>query len=503
MSEQNARKSTMAKDTLIYMIAKGFEGVVGVLTISAMSRIYLPEEVGKYSAINIAVTTIAMVCIQWLVQSVLRYINKYDLENMQKQFYSTVFFSWLKVNLIVGFVFSFFIVILNFGSNIPLFADILKNYPNDLLISVLLMFFTYNTSQLIIAMLAGTRKSKTNLALSVINVTGKLLAIILFNKLFYVDIKWLFLSYVIFDFITAFLGTIKLQIFKYISLKENSSEILENLKIYGMPLMGNMIATSILNKSDIYIITGYLGEDKAGIYQTNYSIIASAFIVVSSGVMRGSYPTIVRTWSEGKKDMAEKLIGDAIRFYLLVSIPAVFGVFALSDYVAKTLFEAQYFEGNNVMGFVALGMMFLGLTEYAIKPWELNAKTKEIFKRSMISGIFNIIINLAFIKIFGYKFAGISTFLSFLLYFIIAKNGTKEYMKFNVDKLSLARILISGFVMYALILVMKTFLNSNIFTLSLLVILGMLIYAIALYFTGEAKNEINAILIKIKNKFKL
>ncbi len=364
------------------------------------------------------------------------------------------------------------------------------------------MFFTYNTSQLIIAMLAGARKSKTNLALSVLNVSGKLISIILFNKFFNVDIKWLFLSYVIFDFITSAIGSIKLKIFQYISFKENSNEILENLKIYGMPLMGNMIATSILNKSDIYIITGYLGEDKAGIYQTNYSIIASAFVVVSSGVMRGSYPTILRTFSEGKKDMAQKLIKDAIRFYLLFSIPAVFGVFALSDYVAKSLFEIQYFEGNNIMGFVALGMLFLGLTEYAIKPWELNAKTKEIFKRSMISGIFNIILNLAFIKIFGYKFAGISTFLAFLLYFILAKNGTKSYMKFDIDKLSLARILISSFAMYGLILIFKKFLNANIFSLGLLVLFGLFIYIIFLiiflYLTGEAKNEINAILRKIK-----
>ncbi|MDE6181585.1 MAG: lipopolysaccharide biosynthesis protein, partial [Eubacteriales bacterium] len=359
---------------------------------------YLPEEIGKYSTINIAITTIAMVAIQWLIQSVLRYINKYDLENMQTKFYSTVFYSWLKVNVIIGLIFSFFILILTLGKGIPIFNNILKNYPFSLLIVSLLMFFTYNTSQLVIAMLAGERKSKTNLVLSVVNVFGKLGALIVFNKLFSVRIEWLFLSYIIFDFITAFFGIIKLKIFKYISFKEYSNEILETLKIYGMPLMGNMIATSVLNKSDIYIITGFLGEDKAGIYQTNYSIIASAFTLLATGVMRGSYPTIVRTWSEGKKDMAEKLIGDAIRFYLLVSVPAVFGIFALSDNVAMVLFEQQYFEGHSIMGFVALGMMFLGLTEYAIKPWELNSKTKEIFKRSMISGILNIILNMYKVK---------------------------------------------------------------------------------------------------------
>ena len=77
MSNKNNKNQAMAKDTIIYMIAKGIEGIVGVLTISAMSYIYVPEQTGRYSTINIAITTVAMVLIQWLVQSGLKYINKY------------------------------------------------------------------------------------------------------------------------------------------------------------------------------------------------------------------------------------------------------------------------------------------------------------------------------------------------------------------------------------------------------------------------------------------
>ena len=152
------------------------------------------------------------------------------------------------------------------------------------------------------------------------------------------------------------------------------------------------------------------------------------------------------------------------------------------------------------MGFVALGMMFLGLTEYAIKPWELNARTKEIFKRSMISGILNIILNVVFIRVFGYKFAGISTFLAFYIYFILAKNGTKEHMPFNLNVKSLYRILISIFIMGVSIIFIKIFLPINIITLCLLVFIGMLVYILSLYFTGEAKNEIDIIINKLKRK---
>ncbi len=490
----NTKSQAMAKDTIIYMIAKIIEGIVGVLTISAMSYIYVPEQTGRYSTINIAITTVAMVLIQWLVQSVLRYINKYELDNEQDKFFSTVFFSWFKVNIIVFFISSFVILLLSLG----FFKSITNIYPLSLIIVSVVMFFTYNTSQLVIGMLAGVRKSKINLVLSVINVVGKLLSIIILNKFFTTKIEWIFVSYIIFDFITVLIGFIKLDIKKHIKKDYFDKEILKVLKMYGMPLMGNMIATSVLNKSDIYVIQYFLGEDKVGIYQTNYSIIASAFTLLAAGAMRGSYPTIIRTWSEGDTELTKTLIGNAIRTYFLISLPAVVGVFCISDFVASVLFEAKYFEGHTIMGFVALGMMFLGLTEYAIKPWELNARTKEIFKRSMISGILNIILNLLFIKIFGYKFAGISTFLAFFVYFLLAKNGTKEHMPFNINKLSLCRILISVFIMGAFILAVKMFLPINIITLCILVFLGMIVYTLALYFTGEAKNEINIIINKLK-----
>ena len=74
-----------------------------------------------------------------------------------------------------------------------------------------------------------------------------------------------------------------------------------------------MITTSVLNKSDIYIITAVLGESAAGIYQTNYSLIATDYTLLSATVMRGSYPTILRTWAEGDKEATARLISEAVR----------------------------------------------------------------------------------------------------------------------------------------------------------------------------------------------
>lgn len=129
----------------------------------------------------------------------------------------------------------------------------------------------------------------------------------------------------------------RLKIFKYLKGGKGSKEILKELKDYGTPLMGNMITTSVLNKSDIYIITAVLGASAAGIYQTNYSLIATAFTLLSASVMRGSYPTILRTWAEGDKEATSRLISEAVRMYLLLAVPATVGVAAVSDVMATAL----------------------------------------------------------------------------------------------------------------------------------------------------------------------
>ena len=497
-----SKKGAMAKDTVIYMLAKGIEGVVGVVTMSVMTYLFATFQMGLYSTVNIAITTIGMVAIQWLVQSVLRYVNKYDILNQQKEFYSTVFSAWKSVNVGVALIALIIILVVKtFFGNIPVVAKFTENYSYALMILGVLWFITYNTSQLMIAMLAAVREAKLNLLLSLITVCGKLGLMWLFCKLFGSRVEWIFLSYFITDGVTSLIGMTRLKIFKYLKGGKGSKEILKELKDYGTPLMGNMITTSVLNKSDIYIITAVLGASAAGIYQTNYSLIATAFTLLSASVMRGSYPTILRTWAEGDKDATARLISEAVRMYLLLAVPATVGVAAVSDVMATALFEQAYVEGHSIMFWVAFGMMFLGLTEYSIKPWELTANTKAIFKRSLIGGAVNVGLNLILIKLLGsYYIASVTTFIGFFVYFLLARYGTRSQLRWKLKGKSLFRILLSAGIMYLAIYILKIFMPFNKINLVLFVFCGMIVYGLVLYISGEVKNEANLVLNKTIKK---
>ncbi|MCD7905622.1 MAG: lipopolysaccharide biosynthesis protein [Clostridiales bacterium] len=492
--EQGSGKGAMAKDTVIYMLAKGCEGVVGVLMVSAMSRIYVPEQMGIYSTVNIAVTTIAMFACQWLVQSVMRYINKYEMGGRLREFYSTAFFSWVRVNLAIIFLAAVFLIFIN-GSG----SGFLDAYSMPVLISACFMFITYSSAQLVIAMLAAVRWAKTNLFLSVVNICGKLVLLVLFNKLWGSRIEFIFISYCLLDLFSTVFGVYKLDMFKYIDHKGFDRKVFGDLFAYGFPLMGNLITTQILNKSDVYIITFFQGKGAAGIYSTNYSLVSSAFTMLSAAVMRGSYPTILRTWSEGKKEQAGKLVNEAVRMYLVLGVPAVCGVFALQDVISGVLFDPEYYSGNIIMGPVALGMMFLAVTEYSIKGWELNAMTKQIFYRSLIGGAVNVIINLIFVPLFGIITAAVSTFIGFFAYFLLARYGTRKLLRFKLPIKTYVRIIGSSLLMWLVLMLLKNILPQNILSLGGMVVFGIIIYFGTLIVSGELKGEL-AVVIKKKGR---
>ncbi|MCC8015320.1 MAG: lipopolysaccharide biosynthesis protein [Eubacterium sp.] len=492
--EQTKGKSAMAKDTIIYMLAKGCEGIVGVLTVSAMSRIYAPELMGVYSTVNIAVTTAAMFACQWLVQSVMRYINKYEISGRLKEFYSTAFFSWIRVNLAIIFLAAVFLIFIKNSG-----AAFLESYPMPVLVSAGFMFITYSSAQLVIAMLAAVRRAKTNLFLSVVNICGKLLLLLLFTRLWGGKVEFIFISYCLLDLFSTVFGSYKLQMAKYISRSSFDRAVFADLFAYGFPLMGNLITTQILNKSDVYIITFFSGKAEAGIYTTNYSLVSAAFTMLSAAVIRGSYPTILRSWSEGKKKQVAELVNEAVRMYLLLGVPAVCGVFALSDVISGTLFAPEYLRGHIIMGPVALGMLFLAVTEYCIKGWELNSLTKQIFYRSLIGGVVNVVINLIFVPKFGIITAAVSTFFGFFVYFLLARYGTRKLLKFHLPLKTYFRIIGSGVLMLVVLTVLKHFLPTNVLTLAGLVIAGMIIYFASLILSGEVKDELKIVLNKMKH----
>lgn len=484
------KSRSMTIDTIVYMIAKIIEGIIGVVTISVYTYCFIPEEFGKYNIVNLTIVTSALIMMDWLSKAIMRYINEYN--NNQVKFYSTIFFLWLKIT-------AFIVIILSIGIYIyTLFNNSLKS----ILWISLIMFITYSTNIIVSNILVVKRKIKLNLILSLSSSILKLASALILVKLFGAKIEWILIPNIVFDFIVIIISIFKLDIINYISYSNYSKSIYNKFIIYGIPIIGLTISTSILYNSDRYIIRFFIDSAAVGIYYANYSLMSSAFSMLSVAIMKGSYPSILKAWSENNKSQTIDLISQAVRYYLLISVPAIIGVAVLAESLAKLILDSQYIEGYTVMKWVALGMTFLGLTEYSNKYWELEVNTKVIFKYSFISGITNIMLNIILVPIIGYKVAAITTAIGFFIYLVLSLNGSRKNFKWTLTKVNYIKIICSAVIMGIVLKIIINILNVSFINFILIVILGIFIYLLCLYVSGEIKGEVLLITNFLKIKFK-
>jgi len=490
----NEVRKIMVKDTMLYLPARIIEGVIGLLTISLYTRYFAPDVYGTYGIITSTVNISTLLLLGWLIQSVFRYVNSFDGSKKQALFFSTSFTLWISINGIILILGLAGIFILSRNN---------ETWLTQLYILVIFMFISYNTTQILTSVLSATRRTKLLLALSIFSVTAKLLLTTVFVYYYKTNSTTpaaAVVSHIIIDAVFILVAVQRTRIYRYITFKFFSKKVLRKFLIYSMPLVGVNITMSVLNLSDRYVITPILGTEKMGIYHANYSISSSVFSFILVAVMRGVYPVILKTWRQNNKQQTEQFLSQAVRYYLLVSIPAFTGISILADTISKLFLDVEFYEQGFVIIWVAAGMLFFGLAEYSNKAWELTSNTNPLFYNTVISAVINLGINIAFIPVYGYRAAAVSTALSYLVYLTLSLVRSRKILKIYFSPLSLARIFFSCAVMGVSVYLAVNYVKLSFISLLLIILLGIAIYFVCLYASKEITNEVNYAVKWLKDK---
>ncbi|HHV96986.1 MAG TPA: oligosaccharide flippase family protein [Clostridiaceae bacterium] len=489
INSTNAR-SNMVKDTFLYLPAKIIEGAVGVVTLSLLTRLFKPDDYGNY---HLAVTTVSIVSLfllGWLYQAAFRYVNNFTGKRKVVVFYSTIFVVWAVISVsitILGLIILFSL------------RNRFDAYTLKPVLFSIFMFFSYSLAQILLYMLSAARIIKLFVGLSVLSAILKPIFLILFVKVFYTGVSGAIISLILIDALVIVVIIYRLRIYRYINMRFFSSRVAKKFSRYGIPLVGVSLSASLLNYSDNYILKFFRGSDYVGIYSANYSIASSAFTALLFAIMRGVYPTILKTWKQNNKTQTEGLLSNAVRYFMIITVPAVVGISVLSHVISNIL-DPLYVEGSSVMIFVSIGMFFYGLSEYNNKAWELTSNTGVIFRNILFCCLFNIIINIITIPFGGYMAAAVNKALAFMFYFLLSYLRGRKILKWHIAPASLMKIFGSAALMGLIIYIaVSSFESVSILHLLILVPLGVVVYGIGLYLTGEIKQEFKQ-LVALKTK---
>lgn len=232
----------------------------------------------------------------------------------------------------------------------------------------------------------------------------------------------------------------------FVKLEKPRAEYIKKAILMGMPLLVHSIATQILVQSD-KIIIGQIGSySEVGIYTaaTSLAVIPMTFL---SSVEHSWSPWFYDSLSKEKK---KEIVDKNTRIIAFFAAGVMLFILA-SPEIVWLMTSAEYQEAVFVL--IPLCIAVFAELIYII-PLNLELyykKNEAIWIYTMVVVVFNIIVDIICINVFGYLAAAyvtcVSRFLLFYLHYVRAKKVVGiETMKINVTCITILGLIVINFV---------------------------------------------------------
>lgn len=232
--------------------------------------------------------------------------------------------------------------------------------------------------------------------------------------------------------VLAFLVTVlKSKLWKYVKLKAFSVETFRSMIAYSLPLVPDAVCAQIINISDRFIISEFLGVGPNGVYSVSYKF---------PNIIETFFHYFYTAWSENASRVIEygqekahnycqslyQLIDDVmfpVILMLTAGMPILFRIFIRGDYTSSfayvpILMLAMYFD--------CLGKFYSGVFT-AVK------KTKIMATTTVVAAVVNAVINLFLISKWGLYAAALSTLIADFIMVELRRRYIQKFVKIKLD----------------------------------------------------------------------
>lgn len=457
-------------------------------TIPALTKSLGPELYGLWNQILVTIGLLTPILTLFLGTAAVRYLSS----EKRKKIISQAFTNMLCIIILI-------IIIAVIGSILfkSYLSSIMFNSVNYSLF-VVIAFLLSGVNALFDFMISYLRARGKIKQLSIINISTYFfmtLSLIILATLGY-PLEFIALIYLTINLI--FVIWLLISIKKDIGLTKPNFNNLRKFAAFGIPQIPSGILLWVLNLSDRYFITFYLGLAQTGIYSASYNIgsILTAFYMPISFVI---FPVVSKYWDKGNLVKVRTYFEYATKMFLILAIPGSVGLYVLSKPLLEVLTTSQFVVGGSLTFFVALGIIFLGIFQINTYIIYLIEKTKVIPLITGISALINIVLNIVLIPIMGIIGAAISTLISYMILALITLLWAKNVVNYRLDFVFLFKVILSSIIMA---FVLQYIVSSSIFGIFLAILSGSIIYIICIFAVKTLSNAEMEILYDIMDNLK-
>lgn len=269
---------------------------------------------------------------------------------------------------------------------------------------------------------------------------------------------------------------------------------------YSFPIFLNNIAAWIVYSSDRYLISWFIDTRAVGIYSASYAIISGIIPFFVSAWSFVISPPLYRLYDEGDLYKVKRHISLSLNYFLIFSIPFVFGSYALGKQVLE-IFSSTYIANQTtfITPVIAISTLFLGVSVIVSQVPLLMKKTKCIAYMWIWGAVVNIVGNVTLIPVFGINGAAVATLMSFGVIMVIALLYALREMNITIPWINTVKSILCSIFMTAVLYIISP---SGLWPTLFSVLCGIIVYIILLILVGGIKkNELTLMKIILTPKF--
>jgi O-antigen/teichoic acid export membrane protein len=246
---------------------------------------------------------------------------------------------------------------------------------------------------------------------------------------------------------------------------------------YGLPLVPGNVSNWIVNSSDRYLIALFLGTAAVGYYSPGYTAGTTISIVAAPLTMLLA-PVLSKHYDENNIADVRTIMTYSLKYYIGIALPCVFAVSVLSKPILLVLTTQQIAtNGYLVTPFVAAGTALIGAYSVLVTIIALKKKTAIIGTIWALCAALNFGLNLVLIPYLGLIGAALTTFLAFLLAFVLTTIYSFRYFKFDVNSVFIVKSICCSSIIALFLLLWNP---SGLFSIVLSIALAAAVYLILL-----------------------
>jgi O-antigen/teichoic acid export membrane protein len=263
---------------------------------------------------------------------------------------------------------------------------------------------------------------------------------------------------------------------------------------YGLPMAPTAVFTGVVESSDRYVISFYMGAASVGIYSAAYSIgsIISMFLEFIAYILA---PTVYNLFDRGRVDEVKNYFSYSLKYLMMFSIPAGFGVSILAEPLLSGLTTAEFVStGRFIIPLIALSMVLYGVHAIFGMVVTLSKRTIVFTIAFGVGAAINLGLNILLVPHWGVMTAAITTVLAYLVVVIIMYYQAGKYLKFDPQLDFVIKSILSSAVMTLVIWAINP---VGITGIILSIAIGAFVYFAVLFSLRGLKREEIKFVLKI------